>query len=124
MLKKKTSAFQTDLRAPLVICVAIGTMLLAILSVLTFLGQNQTLPSEHIPYYALALLGVEVLVAGCVLAAYLIRYRRICAANEAAELMTTEISDMFRYVVDVPYAIISQDGTVKIVSGEQRITLH
>ena len=117
MLKKKKNAFRTDLRTPLLICAALGTVMLAMLAILTVLCRNGVIPAAQLPYYALVLLAVEVLTAGVILAAYLTRYRKVCAANEAADLMTTEISDMFRYVVDVPYAIISQDGTVKIVSG-------
>ncbi len=117
MLKKKKAAFRTDLRAPLVLCTLIGVALLAILAVLSMLSGRGVIPRERLVYYALALLAAELLGGGGIMAAYLVRYRRICLANEAAELMSTEISDMFRYVVDVPYAIISQNGTVKIVSG-------
>lgn len=117
MLKKKKSVFRTDLRGPLVSCAVIGAVLLGLLAILAFLSENNLIPAEHLPYYALSLLGIYILSGGSILAAYLTRYRRIYLANEAAELMTTEISDMFRYVVDIPYAIISPDGMVKIVSG-------
>ena len=49
--------------------------------------------------------------------AYLARYNRVSLANDAAELLTTEIGDMFRYVVDVPYAVVNEEGSVKLVSG-------
>ncbi len=117
MPKKKKSVFRTDLRAPLITCAVIGLVLLGLLAGLALFNQLEIIPSEHLLYYALSLLGVYLIVDGAILAAYLIRYRRICDANEAAELMATEISDMFRYVVDIPYAIISPDGMVKIVSG-------
>ena len=117
MLKKKKSMFRTDLRGPLIACAAIGMVLLGFLAGLSFLSGNKQIPAEHLPYYALALLLIYLISAGSILGAYLVRYRRVCAANEAAEMMTTEISDMFRYVVDIPYAIIGADGNVKIVSG-------
>ena len=117
MSKKKRSVFRTDLRPALITCVIIGAVLLGLLAGIAFLGRTSLIQEAHVVYYALGLLGVYVIVAGIILLAYLIRYRRICAANEAAELMTTEISDMFRYVVDIPYAIIGEDGMVKIVSG-------
>ena len=67
--------------------------------------------------YGAAICGVYVIAVGGLLIPYLSRYRRITMANDAAELMTTEVSDMFRYVVDIPYAIVGADGMVKIVSG-------
>lgn len=112
MQKKNPNAFRTDLRPPLVVAAVIGIALLAIFTVFCFF-----VPYERLPLYGLALCGVYALSVGCILFPYLIRYRRITLANDAAELMTTEISDMFRYVVDIPYAIVSGDGMVKIVSG-------
>ncbi len=117
MQKKKKAAFRTDLRAPLIACAVIAIVLIGILAGLLFLSQTDLLPSERLPFYALAVLGVYIIAAGSILAAYLVRYRRVCEANEAADMMTTEISDMFRYVVDIPYAIIAPDARVKVVSG-------
>ena len=111
MQKKKRQSFRTDLRAPLVICAVIGLVMLLLLTVAALLVE------EDLFFYGLALCGVYTLVVGILLLAYLLRYRRIFRANEAAELMTTEVSDMFRYVVDIPYAIVSSEGVVKIVSG-------
>ena len=112
MQKKKKSAFRTDLRPPLIASAVIGLVLLATFTVISLLVEPQELP-----FYGLVLCGMYLISVGCILLPYLLRYQRITRANEAAELMTTEVSDMFRYVVDIPYAIISEDGTVKIVSG-------
>ncbi len=117
MLKKKKSMFRTDLRAPLILCAAIGAALLALLVGVELLGRFGWIPASHLIYYALGFLGTYVLAAGIILLSYLLRYRRIRIANDSADMMTTEIGDMFRYVVDVPYAIIGADGTVKIVSA-------
>ncbi len=112
MQKNKKSVFRTDLRPPLIVCTIIGFALLAM-----SVGIAYLVPKQAFWKYAVALGIVYVVVIGSVLWAYLIRYHRITLANDAAELMTTEVSDMFRYVVDVPYAIINADGVVKIVSG-------
>ena len=124
MIKKKRSAFRTDLRGPLIACATIAVAMLGLLAGLALLCQLGVVPARQLPIYGLGLLGVYVIVAGTILLAYLSRYRRICAANEAADLMATEISDMFRYVVDVPYAIVSEDGVVKIVSGAMQDILQ
>ena len=111
MQKKKKSLFRTDLRPALIAAAVIGLVLLLGFTAITLI------PNVNLPLYGAAICGVYLLTVGCILLPYLIRYRRITRANEAAELMTTEISDMFRYVVDIPYAIIGGDGMVKIVSG-------
>lgn len=112
MQKKKKSAFRTDLRPPLIAAAIIGLVLLLLYTAVSLF----VLP-EELPLYGVALCGVYLISVGGILLPYLARYRRITLANDAAEMMTTEVSDMFRYVVDIPYAIVSADGTVKIVSG-------
>ncbi len=112
MQKEKRSAFRTDLRPPLIAVAVIALALLAVFTVITFFVET-----EELPYYGLALCGVYLLSAGLILFAYLWRYRRITLANDAAEQMAIEVSDMFRYVVSIPYAIMAPDGKVKIVSG-------
>jgi hypothetical protein len=111
MQKKKSRVFRTDLRAPLVLSACIGMVLLALLTVATAVVE------QGLVYYGLWLCLAYAVVVGLLLLAYLLRYRRVSRANQAAELMTTEISDMFRYVVDIPYAIVNSEGMVKIVSG-------
>ena len=112
MQKKNKQVFRTDLRAPLIIAACVGFVMLVLLTV-----ASLTVQTEELWLYGAVLCGAYTLVIGILLFAYLYRYRRVSAANEAAELMTTEISDMFRYVVDIPYAIVDEKGTVKIVSG-------
>lgn len=111
MQKRKKTVFRTDLRTPLIASAVIGFVLLGIFTGIAALVE------ENLVYYGLALCAIYFAVVGSLLCAYLFRFRRVSAANEAAELMTTEISDMFRYVVDLPYAIVNAEGMVKIVSG-------
>ena len=112
MQNKKRTAFRADLRPPLIAAACIGIALLLIFTALTLF-----LDGDELLLYGLTLCGLYVLSVGAILVPYLVRHRRVTAANDAAELMATEISDMFRYVADIPYAVISEDGTVKIVSG-------
>lgn len=112
MQKNRRNNYRTDLRQPLVACAIIGLAAAVLVLGLAFL-----LPEEDLLLYGGAAVGLYVLVVGIVVWAYLARYRRITLANDAAKLMTTEIHDMFRYVMDIPYAIIHESGTVKIVSG-------
>lgn len=113
MQKKKRSVLKHDLRAPLIVCSVIGALMLLIFLVAAFVESD----TAQIRYYGIALLLGYFISVGLIMTAYLCRYGRIRRANDAAELMTTEISDLFRYVVDIPYAIVSGDGIVKVVSG-------
>ncbi|MBQ5892796.1 MAG: hypothetical protein IIW78_00930, partial [Clostridia bacterium] len=112
MQRNRRNVFRTDLRQPLVACAIIGFA-----AAVLVLGLANLLPEDQLLLYGGAAIGLYVLVVGVVVWAYLARYRRITLANDAARLMTTEIHDMFRYVMDIPYAIIDEHGTVKIVSG-------
>ncbi|MBE6602107.1 MAG: hypothetical protein E7637_06375 [Ruminococcaceae bacterium] len=112
MQKKRKTAFRTDLRPPLIAAAIIGGAMLLLYTVISLLVE-----AEEIPIYGVAIFGVYALSVICILFPYLSRFRRIKSADDAAELLSTEISDMFRYVVDIPYAVVSTDGVVKIVSG-------
>ena len=90
----------------------IGLVLLLMVFLLPFF-----VPDELLLYFDLAIGGVYLIIVGSILLAYLVRYRRVTLANDAAELLTTEVADMFRYVVDVPYAVINGEGDVKLASG-------
>ena len=124
MRRNKVGIDRVDMRMPMILCAAIGFFLIALLAALALMSEMGLLPTAHLWYYAVGLLAVYLLSGGGLLMAYLARYRRVSAANAAAELMATEISDMFRYVVDVPYAIVSADGTVKIVNGAMQDILQ
>ena len=113
MQNKKRNLYRSDLRTPLLLCAIIGVVLL-----LGFLIVAYTVPRvERIRTYGFLLLAVYVLSVGMILPVHLKRYLRVCRADAEAERMTTEISDMFRYIADIPYAIVDESGTVKIVSA-------
>ena len=80
----KKNLFRTDLRPALIAGVLIGVVLLGLLTALTILARFDLIRGEELPYYAGALLGVYLLSAGVLLVAYLLRYRRVSAANDAA----------------------------------------
>ncbi len=113
MQKKKPHAFRTDLRVPMLITSIIGAILLCMaVAVLFFVEELSTMR-----LYVAGLAVIYFLIIGLIIITNFIRYRKIRRADDAAELMTTEISDMFRYVVDIPYAIVSEAGMVKVVSS-------
>ena len=113
MAKKRSYASRTDLRAPLIICAIIGALLLTMFLIVVFVEEALA----DIRSLGVILLGTYVVAVTILLASYLARYHRVRSADDTAELLNTELSDMFRYVVEIPYAVVNEEGTVKIVSG-------
>ena len=94
--KSKLPHAQTvDARLPFALCYAIGVVLLTALEVLCYLMD----PTGDAALYGLVLLTFFVVVVGCVLLAYLLRVRRLHEVQAAADDMTTEIGDVFKYVI-------------------------
>ncbi len=116
-MKREKTILRTDLRSALIVVTVMGAVFLAILTILLGLNRLDVVENDLLLYFGLAIFALDVLVSGILLLAYLLRYGRVSRANEAADLMKTEIGDLFRYEVDLPYAIVAADGTVKIVSG-------
>ena len=112
MQNHRKKIYRTDLRSPMIALSVIGLVLLLMVFLLPLF-----VPDELLLYFDLAIGGVYLIIVGSILLAYLVRYRRVTLANDAAELLTTEVADMFRYVVDVPYAVINGEGDVKLASG-------
>ena len=112
MQKNRKKIYRTDLRPPLIAAASIGMVLLLLGVILPFF-----VPNNLLLYFDLAIGAFYLVIVGGFLIAYLLRYQRVSLANDAADFLTTEIGDMFRYVVDVPYAIANETGTVKLVSG-------
>ncbi len=110
--KKKTFAFRSDLRPPLIICSSIGALLMLLLLAIALVTESM----EQFRNYAIAGVAVYMITVGVILGTQLRRYLQIRRANDAAELMSSDLVDIFRYVVDIPYAIVSDKGIVKIVS--------
>lgn len=111
--KKKTFATRSDLRPPLIICSSIGALLMILLLAAAFLTKEP----EQFRNYAIAAVAVYLVSVGVILGTQLRRYLQLRRANDEAELMSSDLVDIFRYVVDIPYAIVSDKGIVKIVSS-------
>ena len=109
---KLPHAQAVDARLPLALCYAIGVILLSALEALCYLMD----PTSDAVLYGLVLLTFFVVVMGCVLLAYLLRVRRLHEVQAAADDMTTEIGDVFKYVIDIPYAISDAKGNVKVIN--------
>ena len=112
MPKNKNDNRRSDLRAPMIASAIIGMVLLIIGALIPLV-----IPRERLWMFELSVAGVYLITVGGILCAYLIYHRRMALVNDTAALFSTEIGDLFRYVVDVPYAIVNETGSVKLVSA-------
>ena len=99
-----------DLRVPFAICAAEAVLLLALLTLLAFFEV------AHIAAIGLSLLVLYLLTAGVTLLSFSVRYARQKRAEATAEQVGTDIYRLFRTAVDLPYAVVNGDGTVRIIN--------
>lgn len=111
MSKNRTEpASPADIRIPLMICVLIGVFFLAAFTILVSFTSLPPAPVGIIltvSYVYIAIL-IFIAVRG--------KLRKIAAEEERALALNTEIYQMFRETVDLPYAIISADGKITVLN--------
>lgn len=109
---KHDSPDLVDARLPFALVLAVGAILLGAGTVLCYLENG----SSTLTRYAVIFLLFYLAIGGTVFGAYLLRYKTACSIREAADAMNTEVYDVFRYVADLPYAIVDAKGTVKVTN--------
>ncbi len=109
----KKDTLYIDLRVPFAICAAVGLVLLGACSAIGHLDFSAT----TIGWFAVGAAMIFALTCLAVFIIYLSRYLRLREAVTAADLANTDVYDMFRYVIDVPYAVIGRDGVVMIINS-------
>jgi c-di-AMP phosphodiesterase-like protein len=111
-LKKNRSkpASVADLRIPLMVCVLIGVFLLAVYTVVV---SFTTLPPS---LFGIILTVIYIYTAIFTFLGVRNRLRRIAIEEERAAAFNTEIYQMFRETIDLPYAIVSVEGRVTIIN--------
>ena len=113
---RRAARFSTDLSLPMIFCVAEAVILIALLSILDLFlnteGNRATLTALFIAIFVFYFFS-----AGTICLIYALRARKTKRAKYEAKQLETEIYDMFRYIIDLPYAIIDSDGKVKIMNG-------
>ncbi|MBQ7153306.1 MAG: DHH family phosphoesterase [Clostridia bacterium] len=69
-----------------------------------------------IPFWGSLLAVVYFLICGGFCIVYIVRQKRVREQEEAYSSSAADIAAMFRYKVDIPYALISGRGVVKVVN--------
>ena len=109
----KKDALYMDLRMPFAVCALVGIVLLCACALIGYLN----IPSLPLGWFALGALCIFAVTCTVLFLVYLFRFLRLREALTQAEHVQTDVYDMFRYVIDVPYAIIGRDGVVKIINS-------
>lgn len=118
MQNKRKDEFYSDALLPLGICAGGGTLFLALLCIL-----SRSLPFEDLRAISTLVLAIYLLLCGGVIALYLLRYRRMRSIAEEAEQFNTEIYDVFKYIADLPYAVVDSKGNVKAINSAMQSIL-
>ncbi|MBQ2807190.1 MAG: DHH family phosphoesterase [Clostridia bacterium] len=109
---KKDSLYM-DLRVPFAVCVATGFVLISACAIIGYLNPAVI----RIGWFGFGAALIFTLTCAIVFLIYLFRYLRLREAVQEADKINTDVYDMFRYVIDVPYAVIGRDGVVKIINS-------
>ncbi len=109
-LKDTFGSIRMDLRTPLAIAVAEGLLLLGLLTLLAHLQVS------HLTHIALSAFVLYLVSSGLSFLAYVLRYAKLRQATETAEQLNTDIYRMFRTVVDIPYAVINAEGSLRVIN--------
>ena len=108
----KKAFLYIDLRVPFAVCVSLGILLLCFC---TAVGQ-MNLPNATFGWFALGALSVYAITCAILFIIHLVRYLRLREAVSAADLVQTDVTEMFRDVIDLPYAVVGRDGVVTTIN--------
>ncbi len=113
---RRSERFWSDAVSPLIVCTLEAVMLIGICAILNLFAKSEEtrhvvsiISTLSLPFYLFS--------AGTLCLLYSLKSRRTKRARLEAEQMETEIYDMFRYMIDLPYAIVDPQGKVKIING-------
>ena len=114
--ERRIERLNFDIRAPFIFAVAEACVLLLLCGILSYVFRHreEAFPSHTVYFIILAF---YILTAGTVCIFYSIKYHIIKNHEMDARSHNTEIYDMFRFVVDYPYAVVDSNGRVKVLNG-------
>lgn len=113
---RRSGRYHINLATPMVFFVIEAIVFLTTVAYLGIFYINDDNRATVIPVI-FALLALYVLSAGSLCLFYAVRSRNLRRASFEAHQVESEIYDMFRYTIDVPYTIIDREGRVKVING-------
>ena len=113
---RRNERFYPDLSAPMIFAFVEAVVLFLVCAALDIFARTES-NSEVITIALYAALPLYICTAGIVCLVYAIRSNKTRRARLESARFETEIYDMFRNVIDLPYAISDSKGRVKIING-------
>lgn len=114
--ERRIERLNFDIRAPFIFAVAEACVLLLLCGILSYVFEKREEAFSSKTVYFI-ILAFYLLTAGTVCIFYSIKYHIIKNHEMDARSHNTEIYDMFRFVVDYPYAVVDSNGRVKVLNG-------
>ena len=115
-VSRRAERFNTDLSFPMIFCVVEALVLLIFASALNLLFDLD--PQSDITLIVfITIILFYIFSAGSICLLCLLRASKIKRALREANQLQTETYDMFKFVIDLPYAVVSSEGKVKIMNG-------
>ena len=114
--EKRIDRINFDIRAPFIFAVCEACIMLILCGVISYVARIR---AESFPIVIVfsVILGFYILTAGAVCIFYSIKYHIIKNHEKLAREHNTDVYDMFRFVVDYPYAISDANGRIKVLNG-------
>ena len=113
---RRSARFSVDLGMPMIFCVAEAVIFLILLTALNLFVKNSS-NQNVIAIINIAVPIFYLLSAGILCAVCTAKSIKTKKAKREAQQIETEIYDMFRYIIDVPYAVMDGNGRVMIMNG-------
>ena len=116
---RRNERFYPDLSAPMIFAFVEAVALFVVCAALDIFARTET-NSDLINVICYAALPLYLGTAGVVCLVYAIRSAKTRRARLESARFETEIYDLFRTVIDLPYAISDSQGKVKIIKAHFR----
>ena len=113
---RRNERFYPDLSTPMMFAFVEAIVLFAVCAILELFVKTES-NSNIITFACYAALPLYLCTSGTVCLVYGIRNIKTRRARLESARFETEIYDMFRTVIDLPYAISDSQGKVKIING-------
>ena len=112
MQKRTESNRRHDGGIPLLVCIALGLLFFGAYLALEGLTPTRVPPRA----VALLFLGGYSVMAAVLYVIYFIKQRKMQDEQSMNESLNTKMHNMFKYVVGVPYAIVDEQGRVRVMN--------
>lgn len=112
----RAARFSVNLITPMAFCFFEALVLLALVAFLNIF-INDSKYGQTVEIASLIATAFYLCSAGTLCLFSFLKFKKTQKAKYEAMQLETEIYDMFRYIIDLPYAITNSEGNVKIMNG-------